>query len=103
MAEQQLELELYILGHATNSRVAVANLRRLCEQHLKGGYVLRVVDVLENPEVAEEANIVATPTLIKRAPKPLRRMIGDLSHTEAVLSGLGIEDDNRKVTEKPTP
>ncbi len=100
MAEMQLAL--YILGHTTHSRAALANLRRFCEEHLEGRYELLVFDILENPDAAEEANIVATPTLIKLAPKPVCRLIGDLSRTETVLAALGL-DDNSHPAEKLTP
>ena len=83
-----LRLELYIVGHARNSQTAVANLQRLCSQQLQGRCELQIVDVLENPEAAEAANIVATPTLIRRVPLPVRRIVGDLSLTETVLDTL---------------
>jgi circadian clock protein KaiB len=68
----------------------VANLRRICEQELAGQYALEVIDVLENPQLAEDEKILATPTLIKQLPPPLRRVIGDLSDTEKVLLGLEV-------------
>ncbi|HXG90595.1 MAG TPA: circadian clock KaiB family protein [Vicinamibacterales bacterium] len=83
-----LLLELYIVGHAPNSVTAVANLTRLCENQLLGRYQLQIIDVLEHPEAAEAANIVATPTLVRRAPAPVRRIVGDLSHVETVLDTL---------------
>ena len=83
-----LRLELYIVGHARNSQTALANLRRLCDQQLAGRCELLIVDILEHPEAAEAANIVATPTLIRRAPPPVRRIVGDLSLTATVLDTL---------------
>jgi circadian clock protein KaiB len=68
----------------------VANLRRICEQELAGQYALEIIDVLENPQLAEDEKILATPTLIKQLPPPLRRVIGDLSDTEKVLLGLEV-------------
>ena len=88
---EELLLELYIIGHAPNSQTAVANLRRLCEHQLMGRCQLHIVDVLEHPEAAEAANIVATPTLIRRLPLPVRRIVGDLSLTETVLDTLDYE------------
>jgi circadian clock protein KaiB len=96
----EMRLELYVVGRSPNSEAAVANLRRICEERLAGRYELLIIDVLENPEAAEAANIVATPTLIKRAPPPPRRIVGDLSATDAVLRGLGIdEEDHEEGTE----
>jgi circadian clock protein KaiB len=68
----------------------VANLRRICEQELAGQYALEIIDVLENPQLAEDEKILATPTLIKQLPPPLRRVIGDLSDTDKVLLGLEV-------------
>jgi circadian clock protein KaiB len=70
--------------------VAIANLRRICEQELRGQYELQIIDVLEHPQVAEDDKILATPTLIKQLPPPLRRVIGDLSDKEKVLLGLEV-------------
>jgi circadian clock protein KaiB len=91
-----LLLELYIVGHTRNSQTAVANLKRLCDQQLLGRCNLHIVDVLDNPDAAEAANIVATPTLIRRAPLPVRRIVGDLSLTETVLDTL--ECDGPEIT-----
>jgi circadian clock protein KaiB len=87
-----VRLELYIVGATRNSQTAMANLRRLCDQQLDDRYELVIVDVLENPDAAEAANIVATPTLIRRAPLPVRRIVGDLSLTEAVLDTINPAD-----------
>ena len=81
-------LKLYVTGSSPRAQVAIANLRRICEQELNGAYELEIIDVLEHPQVAEDAQILATPTLIKQLPPPLRRVIGDLSDTEKVLLGL---------------
>jgi circadian clock protein KaiB len=87
-----LRLELYVVGESVRSLTAIANLKRiLAANRLEGRYELTIVDVLDQPDVAEAANIVATPTLIRRAPTPVRRMVGDLSPTDVVLSGLGLE------------
>lgn len=79
--------------------MAIANLRRLCEHELKGEYHLEIIDVLEHPQAAEDARILATPTLIKQLPPPLRRVIGDLSDKDKVLLGLEVRRD----TVKPDP
>ncbi len=83
-------LKLYITGHTPQSKRAISNLRRICEAELKGQYEMRVVDILEHPQLAEHERIIATPTLIKNLPPPLRRVIGDLSDTGRVLLGLDL-------------
>lgn len=85
-------LQLYVIGQSVKAATAIANAERICRERLAGRYRLDVVDVLDQPDAAEEANIIATPTLIRRTPEPVRRLIGDLSSTEAVLIGLGISD-----------
>ena len=81
-------LKLYITGHTPRSEKAIANLQLICKQELRDKYQLVVIDVLENPQLAEDEKILATPTLIKELPPPLRRIIGDLSNNEKVLLGL---------------
>jgi circadian clock protein KaiB len=81
---------LFVTGASARTRTAIANLRRICEQELEGRYELEIIDVLEFPELAEDEKILATPTLIKSLPLPLRRVIGDLSDTEKVLWGLEV-------------
>jgi circadian clock protein KaiB len=81
-------LRLFVTGASPRTAVAIANLRRICDQELPGQYDLEIIDVLEFPELAEDERILATPTLIKSLPLPLRRVIGDLSDTEKVLLGL---------------
>jgi circadian clock protein KaiB len=83
-------LKLYVAGKTPRAELAIANLRRICEQELGGRYELAIIDVIESPEAAEEARILATPTLIKHLPPPLRRVIGDLSDKEKVLLGLEV-------------
>src|SRR3954466_12524303 len=83
-------LKLYVTGSSPRTSVAIANLQRICEQELQGRYELQIIDVLENPQVAEDEKILATPTLIKQLPPPLRRVIGDLSDKEKVLFGLEV-------------
>jgi circadian clock protein KaiB len=84
------ELRLYVTGQTPNSTRAIANLKTICETHLKGRYELTVVDIYQQPALAKGAQIIATPTLIKKLPPPLRRIIGDLSNTERVLYGLDL-------------
>lgn len=83
-------LKLYVTGSSPRAEVAIANLRRICEDDLHGQYSLEIIDVLEHPDVAENDKILATPTLIKQLPPPLRRVIGDLSNKEKVLLGLEV-------------
>jgi len=90
MRKAKYVLKLYVTGHTTNSQMAVANIRRICEEDLNGDYQLEVVDVLNRPQLAEDERILATPTLIKELPPPLRRIIGDLSDREKVLLGLDV-------------
>jgi circadian clock protein KaiB len=87
-------LRLYVTGTSPRAQVAIANLRRICEQELHGQYELEVIDVLQHPEQAEREKILATPTLIKQLPPPLRRVIGDLSDKDKVLLGLEVRPDS---------
>lgn len=84
--------KLFLTGGNPNHAQACEGLRRLCEEHLRGRYELQVIDIKENPEVAEEENILATPTLLKVSPKPMRRLLGDLSAAKTVLEALEISD-----------
>ncbi|MFO1418161.1 MAG: circadian clock KaiB family protein [Methylotetracoccus sp.] len=86
-----MRLKLYVLGQTQRSLTAIKNLRALCEEH-GGNFELHVIDVLERPELAEDEKIMATPTLIKEMPLPMRRMIGDLSDRDKVLLGLDIQN-----------
>jgi circadian clock protein KaiB len=79
-----------VAGKTVRSEQAIANLRRICREELDGRYELEIIDVVESPEKAEEDRILATPTLIKQLPPPLRRVIGDLSDKEKVLLGLEV-------------
>lgn len=84
-------LRLYIAGQSPKSLAALSNLRRLCEQHLAGQYELEIVDLLLKPQLAEGDRIVAIPTLVRRLPEPMRKIIGDLSDTEMTLVGLQLK------------
>jgi len=83
-------LTLYVTGNSPRTKIAIENLNRICTQELSGKYDLEIVDVLENPQRAEDERILATPTLIKQLPPPLRRVIGDLSDKDKVLLGLEV-------------
>jgi circadian clock protein KaiB len=83
-------LRLYVSGPTLKSAQAVENIKRICEQHLKNRYDLEVIDVYQQPNLARDEQIVAAPTLIKRLPLPLRRLIGDLSNQKNVLRGLDL-------------
>jgi len=84
------ELRLYVAGQTPKSLAALSNLRKYCEQHLAGRYQLEVIDLLQNPQLAEGDQILAIPTLVRKVPAPIRRIIGDLSNKERVLVGLDI-------------
>jgi circadian clock protein KaiB len=89
-ASSKYLLKLYVAGTSPRTQLAIANLQRICEQELRGRYALQIIDVLEHPQIAEDERILATPTLIKQLPPPLRRVIGDLSDKEKVLLGLEV-------------
>jgi circadian clock protein KaiB len=84
------DLKLYVAGQTPRCITAFANLKRMCEEHLEGRYRIEVIDLLENPQLAEGDQILAIPTLVRRLPHPLRKIIGDLSNTERVLVGLDL-------------
>ncbi len=83
-------LRLYVAGQTPKSGNAIANIKKICEENLKGRYVLDVIDLYQQPQLAQGEQIVAVPTLIKKLPPPLRRIIGDMSDTERVLVGLDL-------------
>ena len=83
-------LRLYVAGQSPKSLLAFANLQRLCEEHLQGRYESEIVDLVEHPELARPDQIIAIPTLVRRLPPPLRRIIGDLSRTDRVLVSLDL-------------
>jgi circadian clock protein KaiB len=84
------ELKLYVAGASPKSLEAFANLKKICNEHLKGQYSIKVVDLLKNPKLAKGDQIVAIPTLVRRLPAPIKKIIGDLSNKERVLVGLDI-------------
>ncbi|HEY5896353.1 MAG TPA: circadian clock KaiB family protein [Burkholderiales bacterium] len=89
------ELRLYTAGQTPKSIAALANLKRICEEHLHGKYKIEVVDLMANPRLAKEHQIVAIPTLVKKLPQPLRQIIGDLSDKERALVGLQLRQIDR--------
>ena len=89
-ADDTWELRLYVAGQTPKSVAALANLKRYCEEHLVGRYTLEVIDLLKNPQLAAGDQILAIPTLVRKVPEPIRKIIGDLSNEEKVLVGLDI-------------
>jgi circadian clock protein KaiB len=85
---EKWNLRLYTAGQSPKSLAALANLKRVCDEHLAGRYSIEVVDLLKNPRLAKEDEIIAIPTLVRKLPEPLRRLVGDLSDTERTLVGL---------------
>ncbi len=84
------ELRLYVAGQTPRSLEAFANLKKICEEHLKGSYSIEVIDLLVNPKLARGDQILAIPTLVRKLPEPIRKIIGTLSDTERVLIGLDL-------------
>lgn len=87
-AEQIWDLRLYVTGQSPKCLRAIENLRRACEEHLAGRYRIEIVDLLENPRLAAEDQILAVPTVVRRLPAPIRKLVGDLSDTDRLLVGL---------------
>jgi circadian clock protein KaiB len=86
-------LRLYVAGQTPKSVTAFQNLKRICEERMKNKYSIEVIDLLENPQLGREHQILAIPTLVRKLPVPVRKIIGDLSNTERVLIGLDIKQD----------
>jgi len=84
------ELRLYVAGQTPKSLAAFANLKKICEEHLSGKYTIEIIDLLEHPTLAKGDQILAIPTLVRKLPEPVRKIIGDLSNTERVLVGLDL-------------
>ena len=91
-------LRLYVTGTTPNSIRALANIREICEKYLQGRYELEVLDISQNPTLAEGEQIIAVPTLIRKLPLPLRRFIGDMSQTERILLGLDLREKGDPAT-----
>jgi circadian clock protein KaiB len=84
------ELRLYVTGHGSRSLAARHHLRKICKEHLEGRYTIEVIDVLKSPHLARRDKVAAVPTLVRRHPRPIKRIVGDLSNTPRVLAALGI-------------
>jgi circadian clock protein KaiB len=89
-ASDFFELRLYIAGHTARSLAALANLKEICETHLQGRYRIEVIDLLLQPQLARGDQIIALPTLVRKLPQPIRKLVGDLSDTESALVGLDL-------------
>ena len=96
MKEERYTLRLYVTGTTPRSNRAIVNIRKICEEHLAGRYELEVIDIYQQPILAEGEQIIAAPTLIKSLPLPLRRFIGDMSNTERILVGLDLRLEEEK-------
>jgi circadian clock protein KaiB len=88
--DEEWNLRLYVDGQTPKSVAAFNNLKKLCQKHLEGRYQIEIVDLMQNPQLAEGDQIVAIPTLVRKLPEPIKRIIGDLSETERVLVGLDL-------------
>jgi circadian clock protein KaiB len=95
-----LELRLYVAGQTPKSIAAFANLRRICDEHLVGRYRLEVIDLMKNPTLARGDQILAVPTLVKKLPTPVRKILGDLSNAERVLVGLDLQPAQERLSKK---
>ena len=90
--EKNWELRLYVAGQTPKSLAAFANLKKICEEHLAGQYHIEVIDLIKKPQLASGDQILAIPTLVRKLPEPIRKIIGDLSDTERVLVGLNLRE-----------
>jgi circadian clock protein KaiB len=97
-ADQVWDLRLYVTGQSPKCLRAIENLRRACEEHLAGRYRIEVVDLLENPRLAADDQILAVPTVVRKLPSPMRKIVGDLSDTERLLVGLQLVSPRSTVT-----
>ncbi len=95
---EEWDLRLYVAGQTPRAVAAFTNLKKICEDHLKGKYRIEVIDLLKNPQLARGDQIFALPTLVRRLPVPVRKIIGDLSNTERVLVGLDLRPRNPQVS-----
>jgi circadian clock protein KaiB len=90
--QKEWELRLYVAGMTPKCLAALANLKKICKEHLEGRYTIEIIDLLENPKLAQGDQILAIPTLVRKLPEPVRKIIGDLSNTERVLVGLDLRE-----------
>lgn len=91
-SQEKYELRLYTAGQTPKSVAAFKNLKRICEEHLPGRYRIEIIDLMQNPRLAKEDQIVAIPTLVRKLPAPLRKIIGDLSDVERTIVGLQLRE-----------
>jgi circadian clock protein KaiB len=91
-APKTYELRLYVAGQTPKSLAAFANLKKICEQHMAGQYYIEIIDLLKHPQLASGDQILAIPTLVRKLPQPIKKIIGDLSNTERVLVGLDLRE-----------
>ena len=91
-SKKAMELRLYVAGQTPKSVAAFANLKKICEEHLPGQYEIEVIDLLKQPQLAAGDQILAIPTLVRKLPEPVKKIIGDLSNTERVLVGLDLRE-----------
>lgn len=89
-------LKLYVTGMTPRSRAAISNIKKMCEEHLKDRYELEIIDIYQQPELAKSEQLIAAPTLIKKLPLPLRRLIGDMSEPERILVALAVKPEGKK-------
>jgi circadian clock protein KaiB len=89
-SKDRFVLRLYVTGLTARSRQAIANIRRLCEEHLAGRHELQIIDIYQQPELAKDQQLIAAPTLVKKLPLPLRRLVGDMHDSSRVLVMLGV-------------
>jgi circadian clock protein KaiB len=94
--DEVYELRLYVAGQTPKSLAAFSNLKKICEEHLAGKYRIEIIDLLQNPQLARGDQILAIPTLVRKLPEPVKKIIGDLSNTERVLVGLDLRPINVK-------
>jgi circadian clock protein KaiB len=92
-ASDRWNLRLYVAGHSPRTITALANLKKICEEHMPNHYEIKVIDLLENPKLAAGDQIIAIPTLVRKLPKPLKKIIGDLANEERVLVGLDLRKE----------
>ena len=94
-SEAPIDLRLYVAGQTPKSLAAISNLKKICEQHLNSQYRIEVIDLMKNPALAKDHQILAIPTLVRSLPVPIRKIIGDLSDTESVIVGLDVRRSDK--------
>jgi circadian clock protein KaiB len=101
--EVEWRLRLYVAGQTPKSLTAFANLKRICEEHLAGRYQIEVIDLMRQPELAQTDQIIALPTLVRKLPEPIKRIVGDLSNSERVVLGMNLEKLSGPPSSKKEP